>query len=36
MAILNAVTKKMRLEDNSIVIKKFIKGIEGGRALNIP
>lgn len=29
------ITKKMHLEDNSVVIKKFFKGIEGGRTLDV-
>lgn len=31
----NLTLKKMRLEDNSVVIKKFFKGIEGGRTLDV-
>ncbi|MBQ0073620.1 MAG: hypothetical protein KBT34_05460 [Prevotella sp.] len=27
--------KKMKLEDNSVFLKKFIKGIEGGRTLDV-
>lgn len=27
--------KKVRIEDNSVVIKKYIKGIEGGRTLDV-
>lgn len=27
--------KKVKLNDNSVLIKKFIKGIEGGRALDV-
>lgn len=28
-------TKNVRLEDNSVFLKKFIKGIEGGRTLDV-
>lgn len=31
----NLVTKKERLDDNSVFLKKFIKGIEGGRTLDV-
>ena len=31
----NLTTKTQRIEDNSVVIKKFIKGIEGGRTLDV-
>lgn len=30
----NLTIKTVRLEDNSVLIKKFIKGIEGGRTLD--
>lgn len=32
----NLEIERTRIEDNSVVIRKFIKGIEGGRTLDFP
>lgn len=31
----NLTVEKVQIEDNSVVIKKYIKGIEGGRTLDV-